>query len=439
MSKRKRTRRHISLGTIFMLACTIGVLTGFVLLMPSFTGNQDILIDAARLAVAMDDSLTQLSTTTTEILQQTKPQQTIIPPFTSQNGSATAAPTATPAPTQQPKRTFTLCAGGSIEWNTSVRKALTIDKEPRYDLLTDQVIQAMTADLSIVTLQNTISASNDESNVNMTASILPPLRAMGINAINLGHTNALNYGMDGIRETASAIQNAGLMAFGATEPAALQINGVNIALLHYQDKLSSTGRKQMDEAERNAVLFPIDLPSMLADIAAVREKGAHVVIVTLWWGEEGRHEPTDEQCVQAQALADAGADIILGAGTGSLQPVQVLSANRGDGRYHPVLCAYSLGNLFSPDRESRVTLTSVLLKANVVYDTFSKSVAFENLTYTPTYAWRGKDQGQTLQRILINDPDQLPDFVDSSQQGVMERCMALVTEIMADTTVPISD
>lgn len=440
MRKRRRTRRGVSLGTIVMLACTISVLSGFASLLPSFTGNQDILIDAARLAVAMDDSISQLTVSTSQIIQNhTGSLQTITPPFTSQSSSETSvAPTVVPTATPVPKRSFTLCAGGSIEWNTSVRKALTIDKTERYDLLTDQVQNAMQADLSMVTLKNTISASNDLSNVNMPKEILSAIQAMGVNAINVGHSNAFNYGIIGIDETTQEIQNTGMTAFGAKQPTALSLNGVNVALLHYQDSVSSSGRKQLDEAERNKVLFPIDLSAITADIASVREAGAQVVIVTLWWGVEGKDKLSDEQIVQAQAIADAGADIILGTGNGALQPVQVLSANRGDKKYHPVLCAYSLGNLFSPERESRVTLASILLNTKVVYDPVNMSVAFENLTYTPMYAWRGKDHGTTLQRILINAPDNLPAFVDSGQQGVMERCMTLVTTLMADTSIPMA-
>lgn len=443
----KRTRRRISLGTIVMLACTITVLAGFTVLMPSFTGNQDILIDAARLAVAMDDSLAQLSASTSQMLQNLPvPQQTILPPFTSKtvltshtsNTAQPVVPTAVPTPTVSPKRSFSLCAAGSIEWNSDVRKALTINHEAHYDLLTDHVQQAMQADLSLLTLQNTISASNDLSSVNMPHELLAPIKAMGVNAINLGHISALNFGEAGLNETAQAIQSAGMTAFGARQPSVLSFNGINIALLHYQDAFSATARKQMEQEEREVLLAPIDLARITGDISAVRQAGAQVVIVTLWWGEERQDEPSDEQIMQAQAIADAGADIILGTGSGALQPVKVLSANRGDEKYHPVLCAYSLGNLFSPERESRITLASILLKTNVVYDTSTNTVAFENLTYTPTYAWRGKDEGKTIQRILINDLSNLPDFVDDSQRGVMERCMALVTSLMEDNAIPIA-
>lgn len=434
-------KRRTSLGTIVMLVYSVCVLAGFVLLMPSFTGNQDIFIDAARLAVAMDDSLSQLGASTSQLLPtRTDSQQTIIPPFTSQTQPSSNAPAMTPepVPTVSPKRSFSLCAAGSIELNSDVRKALTINKELRYDLLTDQLAQALKADLSIATLYNTVSASNKLSGVNMEADLLTALRYTGINALNISHSNALNYGSTGFTETADAVTDAGMTPLGTGTNGAFTLNGVNVAVLHYQDTLSATGRKQVSETERAQLIHPIDIAAISSDISALRAAGAQVVIVTLWWGEDGKDAPSSKQKSQAQGIANAGADIILGTGNGALQPVQVLSADRGDGKYHPVLCAYSLGNLFSPDRESRVTLAGILLKTNVVYDAASSTVAFENLTYTPTYAWRGKDDGKTIQRILINNPNQLPAFVDANQQGVMERCMTLVTTIMADTVIPMA-
>ena len=437
-----RKKKRISLGTVVMLLVTASVLAGFVLLLPSFTGNQDIFIDAQRLAVAMDDSLSDLTLFYDENPPlDSLPLATIIPPFTSKSDSGTPAsvPTPIPTPTVSPIRSFTLCAAGSIELNNEVRKALTIDQFTDYSLLTDQITQDLQADLSIAVLQNTISQSNKLSNVNMSADLLTAIRSAGVNALNIANANMLNFGEQGLNETAEAVRAAGMTPLGFSAPTTLTVNGVNVALLHYQDRLSSVGRKAANEAQQTELIRPVDLPLITSDISAARTAGAQVIIVTLNWGETGRDQPSDEQIVLAQAMADAGADIILGTGNGALQPVQVLSAQRGDQKYHPVLCAYSLGNLFSPERDSRVTLASLLLKTSVVYDTSTQTVAFDDLNYTPTYAWRGKDNGRTLQRILINDLGNLPAFVDSNQQGVMDRCMTLVRNLMDQTAIPISE
>ena len=180
------------------------------------------------------------------------------------------------------------------------------------------------------------------------------------------------------------------------------------------------------------------LPVIADDITKVRQAGAKVVVVSLCWGKAGATAPTSTQTELAQGIADAGADIILGTHSGTLQTVEILTADRGDGKYHPVLCAYSLGNLFTYDREKRATLASILLRSDVVYDPVTGCVAFDNLSYTPTYSWRGKEDDVTRYRVILNDGQTYPDYVDDTQKGVMERCLTLVNDVMADTPVPIA-
>ncbi len=442
-----KKKRGVSLGTLVMLLVTAVVLAGFFLLLPSLTGSQDIRVDAAKLAVAIDQSLGQLAVSAGSLASG--PQNTALPPGI----LATSAPLAGDAPQSQPmptatpvpKARFSLCASGSVIWNSAVRKALTRNNQPTYEILTDSIPGAMSADLSVVTLEHTLIDGDKLTDVNQPSALLSALRGAGVNTVSLGHTSILNAGMDGLKQTQAAVRAAGLVPFGVYASAQeraqgtlLERQGVSIGLLHYQDELSATGRKQTTEEERGVALAPLSLSGMQADIAALKNAGAQVVVVSLCWGKPGASAPTDEQKTLAQGLADAGADIILGTHSGVLQPVQVLSGNRGDGRYHPVLCAYSLGNLFSHNRESRSTLASILLRAEVEYDPATGCVAFENLTYTPTYAWRGKQDGRTLYRILLNDGQTYPDFVGKDQKSVMERCYKLVTDVMADTGIPLS-
>ena len=39
--------------------------------------------------------------------------------------------------------------------------------------------------------------------------------------------------------------------------------------------------------------------------------------------------------------------------------------------------------------------------------------------------------GVTRYRTLLNDGQTYPDYVDDTQKGVMERCLTLVTDVMA--------
>lgn len=437
MGRRRRARRRISLGTVVMLLLTIVVLGGFCALLPRLTGVTDVRTNAAELAVAIDQSLSQLAASGVSLVGPT-PQASVLPP----SELATATPTAA-APTAQPEQRFTLCAAGSIQINSNVQKALTDDGTYRFDILFDDLAGDLVADLSIATLENNVIPSAKLSDSNIPVDVLAPLRATGVNALCLGYYGALNGGVAGLMETQQAVTAAGMTPYGVYASqqerdslTVMDVNGISVALLSYQNELTSSGKRQTTDEEQAFVIASQQLPVIADDIAKVRQAGAKVVVVSLCWGKEGATAPTSTQTELAQGIADAGADIILGTHSGTLQTVEILTANRGDGRYHPVLCAYSLGNLFTYDREKRSTLASILLRSDVVYDPATDCVAFDNLSYTPTYSWRGKEDGVTRYRTLLNDGKTYPDYVDDTQRGVMERCLTLVNDVMADTPVP---
>lgn len=438
---RKQKHRGISLGTITMLLLSIAVLTGFCMLLPTFTGQQDIRLNAAELVVAIDESFSQIAETTESWMQEREVQLSPTVVSLPSEILATALPVVVTPP---PKISFSFCAGGSIILNNTIQKALTIDGSYRFDLLTDQLTGVLAADLSIATLENNYIPTEKLTHLNMPVEALGALKSTGINAVSVGHLNALNSGTDGLAATLQSIQSSGMLPYGlyaskdsSEELRLMECNGLQIALLGYQNDISTTARKQLSEEERSFAYAPIDLKKIRSDIAKAKSSGSQVVVVSLCWGKAGAASPSAEQKELAQAMADAGADIILGTHSGVVQPVEMLSANRGDGRYHPVLCAYSLGNLVTHDREKRANLTGILLKANVVYDPTTDAIAFDNLGYLPTYAWRGKDSGRTLYRILPNNGVNVPAFVDKDQKGVMDRCFNLITEVMADTAIPM--
>ena len=436
MSRRRRSRRGVSLGTVVMLLLTIVVLGGFCALLPRLTGVTDVRTNAAELAVAIDQSLSQIAASGVSLVGPT-PQASVLPP----SSLATATPTPA-APTTPPEQRFTLCAAGSIQINSNVQKALTDDGTYRFEILFDDLEGDLAADLSIATLENNVIGSAKLSDSNIPADMLTPLRATGVNALCLGYYGALNGGISGLVETQQAVSTAGMTPYGVYASqqqrdslTLMDVNGISVALLSYQNELTSSGKRQTTDEEQAFAIASQQLPVITEEIAKARQAGAKVVVVSLCWGKEGATAPTSTQTELAQGIADAGADIILGTHSGTLQTVEILTANRGDGKYHPVLCAYSLGNLFTYDREKRSTLASILLRSDVVYDPATGCVAFDNLTYTPTYSWRGKEDDITRYRVILNDGQTYPDYVDDTQRGVMERCLTLVTDVMEGTPV----
>lgn len=438
---RKKRRSVLSLGTIVMLSLTALVLIGFCALLPKLTGDADVRTNAAELAVAFDSSLSKL--TSSVMSNHSTPTPVPVPPTSFSSVAAlTPVPTATPEPT----RSFRLCAAGSIKINSTVQKALTDGDTYCFDLLFDNLTGRMAADLSIATLENSVIPDAKTSDANLPQEALSPIRNAGINALCLGYQNVLDAGIEGLAATKQSIRAAQLTPYGVyasqserAEGTLLDINGVKVALLSFQTELSSAGKKKTTEEERAFAYSSAELSVITAEIQAARAVGAEAIVVSICWGKAGATSPTNAQIELAQGIADAGADVILGTHSGALQTVEILTANRGDGKYHPVLCAYSLGNLFTYEREKRTSLSSILLNAEVVYDPVTGCIAFDHLSYTPTYSWRDKIDGKMRYRTLINDGVHYPDYVTSTQKDVMERCFTLVEGVMEKTVIPMAE
>ena len=428
---RRSNRRGVTAGTILMLTLTTLVLIGFFALLPTLTGTTNISTNAIDLAVKLDQSFSQLISSQAGT-KTAAPLNAALSPLT------TPIPTVTPAPTAPPVKQFSLCAAGAIQLDSSALNSLT-DKELgyRFDLMFQSLGSLMQSDLTIATLRNLIIPTDKLSSTNMPIDLLNAMRTAGIDAVCIGQLNGFNAGITGLSTTKNSITAAGMTPYGlyaSPEERNTAVigsaNGVRIALLNYQNDLSSAGKKQLSKEELTYAYTPIEIETIQNDIARMRQNGAEVVIVSLCWGKATATSPTNAQREQAQQIANVGADIILGTNPQAVFPVEILTAQRNDGRYHPVLCAYSMGNLFTYDRDNRANLAGILLHADVQYDPTTGTVAFDNLIYDPTYCWRGKIDGTTRTAVMTAHEGQAPDFVDQKQLDVMRRCYKLISEVM---------
>lgn len=82
---------------------------------------------------------------------------------------------------------------------------------------------------------------------------------------------------------------------------------------------------------------------LAADVDAARQAGAEAIVACPHWGTEYMEGPDDDQRHWAQALADAGVDVIFGGHPHVLQPFETVAA--ADGRTVPVF--WSVGNFVS--------------------------------------------------------------------------------------------
>lgn len=166
------------------------------------------------------------------------------------------------------------------------------------------------------------------------------LHDAGFDVLGLANNHALDFGGTGLAQTAVHLQKEGIAVVGAgpTETAALQplcqqVGSLAIAFLAFNAVSDPGGTvpAQAGDSWLRADWAPV---TATAAVAAARA-GADAVVVSVHWGYEYDLHAAPAQQKMAQALLEAGADLVVGHHPHVVQEMAV-----ADGRF----IAYSLGN-----------------------------------------------------------------------------------------------
>jgi poly-gamma-glutamate synthesis protein (capsule biosynthesis protein) len=200
------------------------------------------------------------------------------------------------------------------------------------------------ADLTMVNLETAITARGTaqpkEYHFRTTPTALDALRDAGIDVVTLANNHVLDYGQVGLADTLAAMRagnfpyaGIGKNATEAWAPYLVTVKGVKIAILGVSQvaELQSTW---VATATRPGEAHAVDLTRTLAAVRAAK-KQADLVLVFMHWGTEDNSCPNAAQKSLAPKLAEAGADIIIGAHAHTLQ---------GSGWLGRTFVAYGMAN-----------------------------------------------------------------------------------------------
>jgi poly-gamma-glutamate synthesis protein (capsule biosynthesis protein) len=169
-------------------------------------------------------------------------------------------------------------------------------------------------------------------------SAVAALRDAGFDVLGLANNHALDFGPAGLAETVSRLQEAGIATVGvgpdaeaAVQPLIWEIDRVRLALLAFNGVPDPADVHESDGWTRAGW----DRERAKAAIAAAHTQ-ADAVIVSVHWGYEYGLRADPAQRDAAQAMLDAGADLVVGHHPHVVQGTQVFG-----GRF----VAFSLGNL----------------------------------------------------------------------------------------------
>jgi poly-gamma-glutamate synthesis protein (capsule biosynthesis protein) len=220
------------------------------------------------------------------------------------------------------------------------------------------------ADLAMVNLETAITtrgtAAGKQYAFRAPPSAFTALKAAGIDVVTMANNHGEDYGPLGLADTLAAAKAAGfpVVGIGADEDAAfapydVTVKGQRVAVIGATQVLDNDLAAAWTAGpDKPGLASTYDLPRLLQAVRTGR-MSADTVVVYLHWGKELAACPTSRQRSIAQQLADAGADIVVGAHA----HVQL-----GAGRLGSAFVDYGLGNfVFYAHGGTAVTRSGVLV------------------------------------------------------------------------------
>jgi poly-gamma-glutamate synthesis protein (capsule biosynthesis protein) len=191
---------------------------------------------------------------------------------------------------------------------------------------------------------------------------LPSLPANGIEVANLGNNHSGDYGKEALVDGRDQLAAAGVAPVGAGrnvveagQPAILEVDGWKVAVVGFggvapDDSWYAT-------ADTAGMRSGDDTASMVESVQAAAAI-ADLVVVTVHWGMELDTTPRPDDVERAQAMIEAGADVIFGHHSHRMQPLDMV----GDAAVF-----WSLGNFVWP-HNSEASATTAVARAVVAPD-----------------------------------------------------------------------
>ncbi len=265
----------------------------------------------------------------------------------------------TPVPTEAPNRIKIQLTGDIVLNGTLIKSNSNAYGEYNFDNCFSEIKDSLDGDLVLFNLEGVIDAHKNGTELagapiyNYPKEIATAAYKAGFDVCITANDRASYFSDEGIKNNIENLRESGLVVAGTslegeTNYVVMEINGIKIAVLAYTDKLVN-----YDEVnkERIATIDFHDVEGTMdrveADVRAVKELGAEIIIASMHWGEEMASKVTDDQRELADRMMKSGVDIVYGTLSHVFQPVTFKNIHDNFGESKNVLVAYSMGNFLS--------------------------------------------------------------------------------------------
>lgn len=178
-------------------------------------------------------------------------------------------------------------------------------------------------DLTVINMEGTFTESDYRTDKTYAFKGPPEYASIlansSIEAANLANNHSEDYGSQSYDDTIAAIEGVGVATFGFDRVKVFDIKGVKVGIAGIYELAKNEGAAS----------------DVHSTIAALKEQGAQVIIVSFHWGQEREYYPNETQKMLAHLAIDEGADLVVGHHPHVLQGIE---------KYRGKYIAYSLGN-----------------------------------------------------------------------------------------------
>lgn len=219
------------------------------------------------------------------------------------------------------------------------------------------------------------------------------LSRAGFDVVSVANNHIFDFFAPGFDDTLKSLARVQIAAVGAGKndsqayaPHISTVKGVRIGWLAYASGVNRP-------AHGDAVVARRWGPAPIAAVRKLRSQ-VDVLLVSVHWGQEGKHTPIPKQTQFAHALIDAGVDVVIGHHPHVLQSVEVY-------RDRPIF--YSLGN-FLFGKQPKVRRMSAILTISIgtgsqpIHSALLTPVLIDEATEVPMLA-TGSDADEIVETV----------------------------------------
>lgn len=355
---------------------------------------------------------------------------------------------------------FTIAATGDTFPHDNIQ---AVGEAQGYDMLFDYVrpfLQA--ADLAYTNFDGAMlegAGYTGYPNFNFNPALAAALKGAGVGLVSTANNHILDRGPEGLDATLAVLAANGIEQHGAAPsagpsrppylPLTLSRDGESISIGFISATWGTNGIAD-PFGQVNLLYQSSDYGSQgevrqeILDAVARAAAETDIVVVAAHWGYEYEFYPRDTQIEAARRLAEAGADVILGAQSHTLQPVDIIDVG---GRR--VLVIYSLANFLASQaayQSQFYSATSVIFYVGLARSADGQ-VRVTGYRYLPTIHVDNDTRPAPIQpgsaddvighvRTIMRDPGGLRQIPADPPAGRVEVCPPILLGEAPDRPIP---